>query len=167
MNNSSLYLTPGRLNKWNFLLNQTISRFVIANDVIQSRSLFADSVQQPVQLQERTNTAPDRPYFTHDVKPEQKKVYFSDEYNQRDESKRNGSIPYIQGFKNNPQDRSSVLPKIHVCIKSLSFGYNIILVLSIHISFLLDSLPVYNRRKHLLGHLCCPGGAEKWQNKLV
>ncbi|CAF1323167.1 unnamed protein product [Adineta ricciae] len=89
MNNNSFYLTS-------------------ANEVIQSRSQFAHSVQQPVQPQERSNMPSDRLCFTHDVKPIQKRVYVSDEYNQRDESKRNGSITYIQGVKNNSEDRSSI-----------------------------------------------------------
>ena len=58
-----------------------------------------------------------------------------DKFNQKDNSNSNGSIPYIQGEKNNSEGRSSVWPKIHVCIKSLFFRNNVTSILSIHISF--------------------------------
>jgi hypothetical protein len=56
----------------------------------------------------------DRLSFSHDVKPVQKPIYMSDQFNQRDKTKTNGLVSYIQGIKTEQKAKSSVLPRIRV-----------------------------------------------------
>jgi hypothetical protein len=70
-------------------------------------------------LNQNSSTLPslnesDRLRFSHDVKPVQKPVYMSDQFNQRDGDKINGLVAYIQGVKTVQPAKSSVLPKIRV-----------------------------------------------------
>ena len=55
----------------------------------------------------------DRPYFTHDVNPVQKKAFNSDQFNQKQPKKTNGYICHIQGIKAQGS-KASVLPRIAV-----------------------------------------------------
>ena len=55
-----------------------------------------------------------RPYFSLDVKPTQKNIYKSDQFNQRRATKTNGYIRRIQGIKNSVSQSSSVWPRVRV-----------------------------------------------------
>lgn len=67
--------------------------------------------QRSIELVEK----PSRSYFSLDVKPEQKDIHKSDQFNQRDQSKTNGYVARVQGVKKPEQQRVSVWPKVHVC----------------------------------------------------
>ncbi|UJR14563.1 hypothetical protein I4U23_001559 [Adineta vaga] len=73
-----------------------------------------NSHQQSVQLLEDSNRISARIYFTHDVKPEQKNIYSSDKFNQKEQSKTNGSITCIQGIKNDSEAKRSIQPKLDI-----------------------------------------------------
>lgn len=76
------------------------------------------SIQTGYQLTAATIEIPGgnlpRPYFSRDVKPEQRNIYASDQYNQKDEGRKNGYIARVQGVKGPNQARASVWPQIRV-----------------------------------------------------
>jgi hypothetical protein len=70
--------------------------------------------QPSIELSETQDTKSNRLYFSLDVKPEQKKIYKSDQFNQKEEAKSNGYVAHIQGIKTAAQRMSSVWPKVRV-----------------------------------------------------
>ena len=53
-------------------------------------------------------------HFSLDVAPEQKPIYKSDRFNQKNENQRNGYITRVQGKKTPEEKMHSILPKIRV-----------------------------------------------------
>ena len=68
------------------------------------------TINFPLSDQDQTS----RVYFSLDVKPEQKPIYKSDQFNQKDRTKTNGYVTCIQGIKSDQQKRSSIRPRVHI-----------------------------------------------------
>jgi len=70
--------------------------------------------QPSIERNEISTIKSNRLTFSVDVKPEQKDIYKSDQYNQKKKTQTNGYVAHVQGIKQHQQDRSSVWPKVRV-----------------------------------------------------
>ena len=105
-----------------------------------------------------------RPYFSLDVKPQQKAIYASDQFNQTEEGRKNGSITRIQGVKGSTQNRASVWPKVHVSHILMDIHCNSD---EIELNCYLDSRELSEYAESTFSRLCCIRKITKWNTDLV
>ncbi|CAF4595758.1 unnamed protein product, partial [Rotaria sp. Silwood2] len=72
----------------------------------------SNTFQNPTQLNEQTIVEPNCLHFSLDVKSEQKDIYKSDQFSQKEETKPNGYITRIQGIKTPEQKMRSIWPMV-------------------------------------------------------
>jgi len=80
----------------------------------RNHSIISIQCQPSIELNETQNINSNRLYFSLDVKPEQRNIYKSDRFNQKEETKINGYVARIQGIKTSAQRMASVWPTIRV-----------------------------------------------------
>ncbi|CAF1176210.1 unnamed protein product [Rotaria sp. Silwood1] len=116
-----------------FIRNDSLEPIEVGDSIpLQNNSLYSiqhlNKFQNSIQPNEQLNIEYNRLYFSLDVKPEQKDIYKSDKFNQKEETKPNGYITRIQGIKTAEQKMCSVWPKIRIP-KSFRNKHNICLAI--------------------------------------
>ncbi|CAF4148469.1 unnamed protein product [Rotaria sordida] len=95
-----------------FINNDSLEPIAIGDSMpLQNNTSY--SIQSSTQLNKECICL----YFSRDVKPEQKDIYKSDKFNQKEETKPNGYITRIQGIKTSAQKMLSVWPTIRTKYK--------------------------------------------------